>query len=167
MREKTIKNKKLTKKKRNTNEKSKMCDMGSTLESVDFDKALLSNYIRGFLKIMILWIITKERIHGYDIIKKMKEGKESKNFDFESPGANKIYPILHELEEKELIVGDWELQGKRKIKFYEATEKGKNTIEIVRKRPHSNLPPIVKEFWNDVMTSHKSSGEIKTPNTKK
>lgn len=130
------------------------CNIESLLKVENFDKTLLSSLMKGFLKIIILWIITKERIHGYEIIKKMKEGIDSKNDSgFKGPGPNKIYPILHDLEKKELIKGNWELQGKRKVRYYEATEKGRNTIEIIRKKPHKDVPPIIKEFWRDVVSN--------------
>ena len=150
---------KLVKKKtidENKKEGSYECDMDNILKVEDFDKTLLSNIIKSFLRIMILWIITKERIHGYEIIKKMREGVEIPNdVEFQGPGPNKIYPILHELEEKKLIKGDWELQGKRKVKYYEATCRGQNTIEIMKNKPHSNFPPIIKEFWRDVVSTKK------------
>ncbi|MCL2687935.1 MAG: PadR family transcriptional regulator [Methanobrevibacter sp.] len=124
------------------------------LKDENFDKTLISSLMKGFLKIIILWIITKERIHGYEIIKKMKEGIEAHpDIEFQGPGPNKIYPILHDLEKKELIKGNWELHGKRRVKYYEATEKGLNTIEIMRKRPHKNIPPIMRKFWVDVISN--------------
>ncbi|BBL62095.1 hypothetical protein MARBORIA2_09630 [Methanobrevibacter arboriphilus] len=125
----------------------------------EFDKTLILGVMKGFLKIIVLWIITKERIHGYEIIKKMKEGNTTKKLKFKGPGPNKIYPILHELEKKGLIKGDWEFQGKRKLKFYEATEKGVNTIELIKKKPHRDVPPILKEFWRDVIVPHKNAGK--------
>lgn len=125
----------------------------------EFDKTLILGVMKGFLKIIVLWIITKERIHGYEIIKKMKEGNTTKKLKFKGPGPNKIYPILHELEKKGLIKGDWEFQGKRKLKFYEATEKGVNTIELIKKKPHRDVPPILKEFWRDVIVPHKNTGK--------
>ena len=123
------------------------------LEKINYDDYFLKNIMKGFLKLMILWIISKERIHGYEIIKKMKETGNEENDQFRGPGPNKIYPILHELEKKELIKGDWELHGKRKVKYYEATDKGINTLEMVKKRPHKNVPPIVKEFWREVISN--------------
>lgn len=160
---KLVKKKSLKKEKNKKNkesEKEEKCepwDMDCIIKIGDFDKGLLANLMNGFLKIIILWIITKERIHGYEIIKKMKEGIETEgDIEFRGPGSNKIYPILHELEKKELIKGDWELQGKRKIKYYEATSKGINTIEVIKKKPHNNVPPLLREFWRDVMSPPKT-----------
>jgi DNA-binding PadR family transcriptional regulator len=140
-------------KKKSTQENMNECNIEDIIKTGDFDKTLLSGFMKGFLKIIVLWIITKERIHGYEIIKKMKvKHEESEEINFRGPGPNKIYPILHELEKKELIRGDWELQGKRKLKYYEATEKGMNTIDIIRVKPHKDVPPIIKEFWQEVIS---------------
>lgn len=119
----------------------------------DYDVSIIVNLMNGFLKLIILWIISKERIHGYEIIKKMKEGidEDIKKKGFIGPGSNRIYPILQELEKKGLIEGDLELQGRRKVKYYEITEKGENTIDIIRKKPKKNIPPIIKDFWEDVI----------------
>jgi len=121
--------------------------------STDYDVPIIVSLMNGFLKLVILWIISKERIHGYEIIKKMKEGldEDIKKRGFVGPGANRIYPILQELEKKGLIEGNTELQGKRKVKYYEITEKGENTINIIRKKPKKNIPPIIKDFWGDVI----------------
>jgi len=153
--EKLVKKKVTGKNKFKKNKKKYHCGIDDILENGNFDKTLLSNLMKGFLKIMILWIITKEKIHGYEIIKKMREGMEIPNdLEFQGPGSNKIYPILHELEKKELIKGNWELQGKRKVKYYEATDRGLNTIEVMRNKPHKNFPPIIRGFWKDVMSNH-------------
>lgn len=147
---------KTKKKKKSTQEDMNKCDIDDILKEGDFDKTLLSGFMKGFLKIIVLWIITKERIHGYEIIKKMKvKHEELEEINFRGPGPNKIYPILHELEKKELIMGDWELQGKRKLKYYESTEKGRNTIDIIRIKPHKDVPPIIKEFWQEVISPEK------------
>ncbi|MCL2115342.1 MAG: PadR family transcriptional regulator [Methanobrevibacter sp.] len=132
---------------------AKYCKKDHHLLDCDYDVAIIVSLMNGFLKIIILWIISKERIHGYEIIKKMKEGldEDIKNKGFVCPGSNRIYPILQELEKKGLIEGSLELQGKRKVKYYEITEKGENTINIIRKKPKKNIPPIIKAFWEDVI----------------
>jgi len=158
--EKCLEEKECLEKKECLEEKEDFSSLG------DFDRTLLLGIMKGFLKIIVLWIITKKRIHGYEIIKKMKEGTDTKRLKFKGPGPNKIYPILHELEKKGLIKGDWELQGKRKLKFYEATEKGINTIELIKKKPHRDIPPILKEFWRDVLIPHKNTEKYYKPNAK-
>lgn len=152
--------KKIKSKKKNTKEDMKKCDIEDILKTGNFDKTILSAFMNGFLKIIVLWIITTERIHGYEIIKKMKiDHEELEEINFRGPGPNKIYPILHELEKKELIRGDWEFQGKRRLKYYEATEKGMNTIDIIRVKPHKDIPPIIKKFWKEVISSEKDTNE--------
>jgi len=129
----------------------KCCKNHHSLDS-DYDMSIIVNLMNGFLKLIILWIISKERIHGYEIIKKMKEGldEDIKRKGFVGPGSNRIYPILQELEKKGLIEGNLELQGRRKVKYYEITKKGENTIDIIRKKPN-DIPPIIKDFWEDVI----------------
>ncbi len=142
----------------NKSKSDKFCKNHPSLIDSDYDETIIIGLMRSFLKIIILWIISKERIHGYEIIKKMKEGVDDdiKKKGFVEPGPNRIYPILQELEKKKLIEGDWELQGKRKVKYYEITQKGINTIEIIRKKPKNNVPLILKEFWRDIIIGKKS-----------
>lgn len=128
------------------------------LDDEVFDSKLLIGFFSSFLKIIILWIITKEKIHGYQIIKKFKKDITDKNNKdgIKGPGPNKIYPILHDLEKKELIIGNWDSQGKRKVKYYEATEKGINTINMIRKnKPNHDFPPVFMDFWFDVINYNK------------
>jgi len=131
----------------------KYCKKDHHLLDSDYDVPIIVNLMNGFLRLIILWIVSKEKIHGYEIIKKMKEGldEDIKKKGFVGPGSNRIYPILQELEKKGLIEGSLELQGKRKVKYYEITKKGENTINIIRKKPKKNIPPILKDFWEDVI----------------
>ncbi|KZX16502.1 lineage-specific thermal regulator protein [Methanobrevibacter cuticularis] len=131
----------------------------------DFDKKLLKHSIGGMMKkklvtFIILWIITKERTYGYELIKKLNEGwecpiedddlkemqEDKKRRGREGLGSNRIYPILRDLERKGLIEGTWEMEGKRKIKYYEATQKGVVTMNKVQIILKTRTPPIFKEF---------------------
>ena len=71
---------------------------------------------------MILWLISKKRIHGYELISKINEISHSDEETVRGP--SKIYPVLHDLEEEGLIAGTWEAHGKRKIKYFEITKEG-------------------------------------------
>jgi DNA-binding PadR family transcriptional regulator len=154
-------------------------------ELCEFDKKMINNdfhkmFKKKMITFLILWIITKERTYGYDLIKKLNESSESDNEfdeinneinkrnnsknknnqerddDFKSDhtkksfGSNRIYPILKILEEKDLIEGTWEMKGNRKIKYYEATEKGRMTIKNL-KNMKSDVPPVFKEFMKEMI----------------
>lgn len=146
------------------------------LENIeDYDKTLLKGFARGFIKIIVLWIITKKRSHGYEIMnnlhtkecnynsnisntKHSSDDEENKSDTSPSPGPNRIYPILHELEKKGLVKGTWGTHGKRKIKYYEATQKGHNTIAKLKISFEHEAPVFVKEFWHDIVGKKLDNG---------
>ena len=57
---------------------------------------------------------------------------ESTPYENKMPSASKIYPVLHDLEKNGLTKGSWEYQGKRKVKYYEITDEGKETLSRFR-----------------------------------
>ena len=100
------------------------------------EKKIVNAFIRAFSKPLILWLICLKPMHGYNLIMEFKQitGRRLK------PAV--IYPFLHTLEEKGYIVGTWMIRGKRKIKNYEVTQKGRNLLTSVKsqfKLPIKNL----------------------------
>ena len=61
------------------------------------DKKVFKNFYNGIFPSLILWIISKEDIHGYGIMKKLND-----LFSFDQYKVNvnssKVYPILSRLE---------------------------------------------------------------------
>jgi len=113
-----------------------------------YDIKLLKS-MKGFGKTLILWIISKERIHGYEIMSKINEGNPVEPGQLQGkPG--KIYPILHDLENAGLIEGTWEAHGKRKVKYYEITEEGVQTLERIKNVFKCHRTALLEEFWNDI-----------------
>ncbi len=106
--------------------------------------------MKGFGKNMILWLISKERTHGYELMSKINEISPSANEKVRGP--SKIYPILHDLEKEGLIEGTWEAHGKRKMKYYEITEEGTQTLIRIRKVFMCHRTPILEEFWRDMFS---------------
>jgi len=96
------------------------------------EEKIVEAFIRGFSKPLILWLICLKPMHGYNLIKEFKQitGTRLK------PAV--IYPFLHTLEEKGYIVGTWMVRGKRKIKSYEVTQKGRALLISVKS--HFKLP---------------------------
>lgn len=129
-------------------------DCRSTLskELKDYDIKLLKS-MKGFGKTMILWIISKERIHGYEIMSKLNTiNPTDKEQLHGKPG--KIYPMLHDLEKAGLITGTWEAHGKRKVKYYEITEEGTQTLERIKKVFRCHRTPLLEEFWRDMLSKN-------------
>jgi DNA-binding PadR family transcriptional regulator len=117
-------------------------------ELLNYDKKILKGVMRGFSKLFILWIIGKERQHGYEIMSKINDFSHSTAGKVSGPST--IYPVLHELEGKGLIKGTWESQGKRKIKYYEITESGEATLVRLKKIFKCHLTPYKEEFLGDM-----------------
>ncbi|MDR0911625.1 MAG: PadR family transcriptional regulator [Methanobrevibacter sp.] len=115
---------------------------------------------KWMMSVVILWIISKEKTYGYRIIKKLNENwntpinDEELDFKFmpkEEPFAsNRIYPMLKTLETRELIEGTEELEGNRKIKYYEITEKGSIFLNKLKKIFKARTPPVLKDFINEI-----------------
>lgn len=118
-----------------------------------YDKKMIRGFMRGFGKIMILWLISKKRQHGYEI---MTQLHESAPYSGKMPSASMIYPVLHKLEKNGLIKGTWEHHGKRKVKYYEITLEGEKSLERIRKIAalghEKGKTNIWREFRDDIFS---------------
>ena len=74
---------------------------------------------------LILNLLKKEDMYGYQMIKKLKEKSENV---FELKEGT-LYPILHALEEKGLISSYWDETTAKRRKYYAITEKGKKQLK--------------------------------------
>lgn len=81
--------------------------------------------LKGSTNMIVLSILEKENMYGYQMIKKMQE--QSNNI-FEL-GEGTLYPILHSLEEKGYITSYWDETSSKKRKYYAITEKGKKQLK--------------------------------------
>jgi DNA-binding PadR family transcriptional regulator len=83
-------------------------------------------FMRGLEKPLILWLMSQGPRHGYELIKEVKRltGQKLK------PGV--LYPLLYQLEGEGFLAGEWIKKGRRELKFYHLTEKGKTLLAKVR-----------------------------------
>ena len=93
-------------------------------------RKFLKHFSNGITHNLILWIISKECIHGYGIMKKLDEF-----FSFEDSccetkiNSSKIYPILSKMENAGLIVGEWKVnENNKRVKYYSITQDGENVL---------------------------------------
>ena len=76
-------------------------------------------FLRGLDRPLILWLISEGPKHGYGLIKEVKRltGQKLK------PGT--LYPLLYWLEDEGFVVGEWIKKGRRDLRCYRLTEKGR------------------------------------------
>jgi DNA-binding PadR family transcriptional regulator len=73
--------------------------------------------IKGYLKLLILKELEKKEASGYELIRKFEQG-------FQRPSPGSVYPILKELESRELIKA--RKDGRKRI--YSLTDRGREFL---------------------------------------
>ena len=122
-----------------------ICDDMKELKKSHFK--LLKFFSNGITHNLILWIISKEPIHGYGIMKKLDEFFEftNKNCELKS-SSSKVYPILRRMEDNGLILGEWQTVNNKRVKYYTITEDG----EIVLNHIGSSMGHVLENSnWLD------------------
>ena len=83
------------------------------------------NFTRSDIKMILLSLLSKKDMYGYQLIQKVKE--LSNNYFLLKEGS--LYPILHSLENDELINSYWEeTASMRKKKYYSIKKKKKKVL---------------------------------------
>ena len=77
-------------------------------------------YISGSVKLLILNLLNEKSFYGYEIIKTLKT-RSNDVFDMKE---GTLYPILHKLENEELIISSNQEVSGRTRKVYSITDKG-------------------------------------------
>lgn len=122
----------------------------------DFDesqKKFIKHFSNGLTRNLILWIISKEKIHGYAIMKKLDEF-----FDFGDVPctikytSSKVYPILRKMEDNGLIVGEWKInKNNKRVKYYSITDEGLSILDNIRQVMNSIVNnPAWLMFYKDM-----------------
>ena len=110
---------------------------------------ILKHFSNGLTHNLILWIISKESIHGYGIMKRLDEFFDFSNENCELKAtSSKVYPILRKMEDKGLIRGEWLIVNNKRVKFYSITEDG----EIVLNHIKNNMKRVLENpSWLDYL----------------
>lgn len=80
---------------------------------------------RGTLEMLLLRILAEEPAHGYKLVSQLK-ARSGGHFHIKE---GTLYPVLYRLEEAELVVPEWEQEGRgvpRKV--YRLTPAGKKRV---------------------------------------
>lgn len=90
-----------------------------------FDRELL----KGNTATVVLAILDEGPLHGYQIAKEMKRRSD----DALQLGQGVLYPILHRLEDRGLVAGEWEQStGTPSRKRYAITDAGRAELGAKR-----------------------------------
>ena len=108
---------------------------------------------RGYLKLAILFVLTKNPSHGYRMVKDIQEF----TLGLLTPTVGAVYPALNELEKDKLVKGMWKEKGKKKVKVYEITRKGR---EVFRKAVEKHLN-LVSATQNMILKELETLGIMK------
>ncbi|MBQ2666075.1 PadR family transcriptional regulator [Methanobrevibacter sp.] len=100
------------------------------------NKILKSN-VNGLYRFLVLWIIKYQgSIHGYGIMKELDKFFQNliEEGVLKKSNPSKIYPILKQMEEYELISGEEVIPDDKKVTFYKITDKGLYFIQYIFKK---------------------------------
>jgi len=93
---------------------------------------------KGFLKMIVLKIISEKPIHGYDIIQEI----EAKTRGHWVPSPGSVYPTLEYLESRGYI----SMEESDRKKVYTITEEGKKTLDLIDERRKELIEEIKMMF---------------------
>src|SRR6267143_3068250 len=82
---------------------------------------------QGTLDLLILKVVALGPVHGYAIAQRLQQVSR----DVVQVPQGSLYPALHRLENRGLLVADWkETETGRDAKFYRLTRKGRAQLEM-------------------------------------
>ena len=81
--------------------------------------------LKGSTSMLVLNLLAEENMYGYQMIKTLSEKSENV---FELKEGT-LYPILHSLEENNLIISYWDETATKKRKYYSITKEGKKYLD--------------------------------------
>jgi PadR family transcriptional regulator PadR len=107
---------------------------------VELEKDLVKATVRGFSRVIILWLLNQKPMSGYST---SKELRRLTGWSFHS---GVVYPLLYELEEDGLIKGKWVEKGRRRIKYYSTTKDGVEVLNRVKKLLEAPVKEVLKDL---------------------
>lgn len=86
------------------------------------------NLKKGTSELLILFLLDKEDMYGYQLAQELKERSDEK---FVMPEGS-LYPTLYRLIEKGVVSDRMEIVGKRLRKYYHLEPAGKEYLETIK-----------------------------------
>jgi PadR family transcriptional regulator, regulatory protein PadR len=88
-----------------------------------------ADLLQGTLELLVLRLLRSGQLNGWDIMQRIQ--LVSDEVLSVTPGS--LYPALHRLEERGLILAEWRSsENNRRAKFYRLTASGRKQLEAER-----------------------------------
>jgi transcriptional regulator len=85
-----------------------------------------SDLPQGTLDLLILKVVALGPVHGYAIAQRLQQVSR----DVVQVPQGSLYPALHRLEQRRLLVADWKnTESGREAKFYRLSRKGRTALD--------------------------------------
>jgi DNA-binding PadR family transcriptional regulator len=111
---------------------------------------------KGYLKLAVLFALTRGPLHGYKMMKRIEE----LTLGTITPTAGGLYPALKELEEKGIIKGEWKTKERKKV--YQITDKGKDVFKKAVEK-HFELVTFTRSWILKELVELKIMEEVDQP----
>jgi DNA-binding PadR family transcriptional regulator len=82
----------------------------------------------GLLPLIVLHLLQEKPRYGNELMTLISD--KTANQWVANPGA--IYPLMSELEDRGLVVGEWDDPRKRTVRIYQLTDKGEREVKRVK-----------------------------------
>jgi PadR family transcriptional regulator PadR len=83
-------------------------------------REMRSDAVRGHLDLLILAVLSEQRMHGYALIDELRTRSQG---EFDLPEGT-VYPALHRLEAAGYLTSDWDVVSGRRRRYYRLTPRG-------------------------------------------
>ena len=113
----------------------------------EIEEELIKSIIRGFNRMIILWLLSREPMSGYKILKSLRE------ITGQTPHSGVVYSLLYELEAKGLIASSWTQRGRRRINYYSITDKGLAFLSRLREFFKTPVREVLENLLGEVDNS--------------
>jgi len=105
----------------------------------DYQDEIQNKIIKGLLDMIVLELLNKQPMHGYQIIIEIRKG-----FGIYY-GPSTVYPLLDTLEKKGVVKSSWNTDLERPRKVYRLTNYGENILDFAE----DSLALIRKTMTNE------------------
>jgi DNA-binding PadR family transcriptional regulator len=104
---------------------------------------VVTSFLQGLDRPLILWLLEQKPKHGYELMTEIKRltGRKLK--------PSTLYPLLYWLEGEGFVVGEWIKKGKRNLRCYTLTNKGRLLLEKLSHLLNKSIRRVLDDLLSE------------------